>query len=55
MVEVERLPLYQEIAHKARHLRVLGLSLSVIGRHLGVNDKTVAKAISWLDSRSTPD
>ena len=43
----ERVPLYQEIAPKAVHLRSLGLNLSRIAHHLGVTDKTVAKALSW--------
>ena len=47
LLEAERVPLYQEIAPKAVHLRALGLNLSRIGRHLGVDDKTVAKALSW--------
>jgi biotin operon repressor len=41
-------PTYQQVAPKARHLRELGLSDRTIGRRLGVTDKTVAKAIRWL-------
>lgn len=39
---------YQEIAHEAERLTALGLSLNRIGVHLGVDDKTVAKAIRWM-------
>jgi hypothetical protein len=34
---------------KAFHLRQLGLTLSAISRKLAVTDKTVAKAIFWLN------
>jgi hypothetical protein len=52
LLEVEQMPLYQEIAPKAMQLRALGLNISCINisciaRHLGVTDKTVAKALSW--------
>jgi hypothetical protein len=47
LLEVEQMPLYQEIAPKAMQLRALGLNISCIARHLGVTDKTVAKALSW--------
>lgn len=38
------LPAYRSIALEARHLRSLGLTLCAIAHHLGVTDKTVAKA-----------
>jgi hypothetical protein len=44
---VER-PVYQRIASKALHPQELGLSLSLIARRLGVPDKTVAKAVLWI-------
>lgn len=47
LLEVKQVPLYQEIAPKAEHLKTLGLNLSCIARHLGVTDKTVNKAIRW--------
>ena len=37
---------YQEIAAEARRMRRLGLRLRAIGRALGVDDKTVAKALA---------
>ncbi len=52
LLETSALPLYQEVAQKAVHLRDLGLSLSAIARKLKVDDKTVAKAARWL--RRTP-
>jgi hypothetical protein len=39
-------PAYLRIACEAKRLRSLGMSLSAIAGHLGVTDKTVAKAIS---------
>ena len=42
-------PVYQRIALKAVHLEQLGLSLTSIARMLSVTDKTVAKAIRWLE------
>ena len=40
---------YQRIASKALHLRELGLSDRAIATRLGVTDKTVTKAIRWLE------
>jgi transposase len=37
-------PLYQEIAPKAKHLRELAMSNRAVAQALGVSDKTVAKA-----------
>ena len=51
VLETERAPEYQRIAQKAAHLHRLGLSMSRIATALGVTDKTVAKAIRWLDRR----
>jgi hypothetical protein len=48
LLETEAWPLYQQLARKALHLRELGLSYCAIARRLEVNDKTVAKAIRWL-------
>jgi len=50
LVETSELPAYQRIAQKALHLRELGLSDRVIALRLRVTDKTVAKAIRWLES-----
>ena len=41
---------YQEISKKALHLQQLGLSFRLIAQKLGVNDKTVARAIRWLNA-----
>ena len=39
------MPPYRRIAAEVNHLRQLGMSNAAIARHLGVDDKTVAKAI----------
>jgi hypothetical protein len=44
----DRLPKYQVIAARAVHLRRLGLRNVRIASLLGVDDKTVAKAIAWI-------
>jgi hypothetical protein len=41
-------PIYQQIAPKAFHLKQLGMSDSAIAGRLGVTDKTVAKAVAWF-------
>jgi hypothetical protein len=48
LIEIAPPPTYQRIALKARHLNDLGLSHSAIARRLGVSDKTVCKAIRWI-------
>ena len=40
--------MYQRIALNAMHLHELGMSNSAIARRLGVSDKTVCKAINWI-------
>ena len=40
-------PIYQKIANKSLHLRELGFSNRKIAEHLNVDEKTVAKAITW--------
>jgi hypothetical protein len=45
-------PEYQEIAEKALQLNNLGLSNESIALHVGVDGKTVAKALSWILDRS---
>jgi hypothetical protein len=47
LLEVEEQPLYQRIAEEALHLHRLGLNYARIARLLGVDAKTVAKAIGW--------
>jgi len=41
-------PVYQQIAPKALQLQRLGMSRLAIAERLGVTDKTVGKAIVWL-------
>ena len=50
LVETLEPPVYQRIALKALHLRELGLSDRAIAGRLGVTDKTIAKAIGWVQS-----
>mgnify|MGYP001764091167 CR=1 FL=1 len=49
MLETAEPPIYQRIALRAKHLRELGFSLSRTAQHLGVTDKTAAKAVRWAD------
>jgi transcriptional regulator with XRE-family HTH domain len=42
-------PIFLQIAARARHLRELGLTLEAIGRELGVSARTVAKALASTD------
>jgi len=42
-------PKYQQIAEKALHLNQLGLANEAIARQLGVDGKTVAKALRWME------
>lgn len=46
MAEVEA-PTYQRIAREVERLRALGLSFNKIAEDLGVDDKTIAKALRW--------
>ena len=45
ILETEPMPPYRRIAAEVHHLRQLGMSTAAIARYLGVDDKTVAKAI----------
>jgi hypothetical protein len=47
LLEVGKRPAYHRIAEEAAYLRSFGLGDSMIARHLGVDSKTVAKAIRW--------
>jgi len=39
---------YQQISAKATHLRELGMTLTEIGKRLGVERWTVGKAVRWF-------
>jgi len=52
LLEAAEAPRYQQIAEKALHLKRLALSNEAIARHIGVDGKTVAKALSWVLDRS---
>ena len=43
-------PVYQRIARKALQLREPGMSDRAIAGRLGVTDKSIAKAIAWVQS-----
>ena len=51
LLETKRRPLYQRVARNALQLRELGLSYSAIARRLGVDAKTVTKAVRWLQEK----
>jgi hypothetical protein len=51
LVETLEPPVYLRVARKALHLRELGMSDRAIAGRLGVTDKTIAKAIAWVQSR----
>lgn len=50
LVETVEPPVYQRVARKALHLRELGMSDRAIAGCLGVTDKTIAKAIAWIQN-----
>lgn len=52
LTEVEE-PAYQRVAREAERLRALGMSLNKIAEHLGVDDKTAAKSLRWLQKPPT--
>jgi hypothetical protein len=45
------LPTYQQIAERVLHLNQLGLNNGAAARHIGVDGKTVAKALRWMKGR----
>ena len=49
LLDTEPPPIYQRISQQATQLQALGLSLSCIARKLGVNGKTAAKAVRWVE------
>jgi DNA invertase Pin-like site-specific DNA recombinase len=42
------IPVYRRVAEEARRLRLLGLSLAKIARHLGYSKMTVIRALALL-------
>ena len=54
LLATEAPPVYQQIAAKALYLHQLGFTYLDIARRLGVNDKTVAKSIRWLQELLQP-
>ena len=52
LLEAVKPPKYQQIAEKTLQLEKLGRCNEAIARHLGVDGKTVAKALSWTKVKS---
>ena len=50
LTELSKVPVYQEIAEKAAHLHLLGMNPNRIAAHLGVDRKTVTRALRWIKS-----
>jgi hypothetical protein len=50
LLDIKERPVYQVIAEKALHLQQLGMNDLTISKHLGVDNKTVTKALKWLTS-----
>ena len=48
ILEVDEAPIYQQIAIRACHLEEPGMSRAAIARRLGVDWKTVARALEWI-------
>ena len=48
LLRTEREPIFQKISKRSLHLKELGLSNRKIANHLNVDEKTVAKAITWM-------
>ena len=46
-------PIYQKIANKSLHLRELGFSNRKIAEHFNVDEKTVAKAMTWMVEKNS--
>ena len=52
LLETVEPPKYQRIAEKAVRMSQLGLINAAIARRIGVDGKTVVKALSWILDRS---
>jgi hypothetical protein len=48
ILEIKPSPVYQRIAPKARQWGELGMSVSEIAHQLGVDWKTVSRALRWF-------
>ena len=51
LLETVEPPKYQQIAVRALQLNRLALGNEAIARHIGVDGKTVAKALRWVLDR----
>ena len=48
LLETAEPPKYQQIAERVLHLNRLGLNNEATVRHIGVDGRTVAKALRWI-------
>ena len=48
LLNIAQEPIYKKIASKSLHLKELGFSNRKIASHLNVDEKTVAKSITWM-------
>ncbi len=56
LLQAEEQPVYQQIAEKAVHLRLLGMNANRIAGALKVDRTTVVRALRWIKGRPTsPD
>ena len=53
LLNIVQEPTYQIIASKSLHLKELGFSNRKIANHLNVDEKTVAKAITWMVEKNS--
>ena len=52
LIDLTLTPIYQNISEKCSQLQALGLSYRRIAKLLSVDEKTVSKAISWLEKNN---
>jgi len=50
LTELSKVPVYQAITEQAVHLHLLGMNPNRIAVHLGVDRKTVSRALRWIRS-----
>lgn len=50
LIDVSKVPFYQEIAPKVHHLHKLGMNKEKIKEHLKISNTTVRKAFAFIES-----
>ncbi len=53
LLQAEELPVYQQIAEEAVHLRLLGMNANRIAATLKVDRTTVVRALRWIKGNPT--